>query len=1090
MANSSVNSFSSAFSDAQYFESGMVRSEEIRRQLDSSSVRDKLEAMKRIVALISLGKDASLFFPDVVKNVATSSVELKKLVYLYLEHYADSNPDLALLSVNAFQKDLTDSNQSIRALALRVLSSIRVQTILQVIIWAIKKCVKDSSSYVRRASAFAMIKAYEMDSSVGDDLQSSFEILMNDRSTTVIGAAALVWREIFPLRYELLHQHFRKLCRLLIDMDEWSQISCLQILMLYAREHFPKPTNFHNKVNENGDPQSKEKLDKQPIEKLFSSKDENEDSVDEDLLLLLKESEYLFLSRNSAVVLSAVSLFFHLAPCEMFLEKAIEPLVRLLNFSCDIQFVVLQYIFVIATIEPNSFLPYLSCFFLSERDPHHIREWKLRIIKAIVLKGSVEFLEPYIASLMVELRYYLQREENAIAHSVTEIVGIVGERNSSWSFLCVEVLSKVATHSTSNTVVSTAMSVLRHLIQIQPTEHSRIVSYLCCHLMENNVMASTAKAHIIWLVGEYRDLLPFKMPIELFRIFCTQFVNESNEVKLQTMNLGAKLLASSSERIREQQKEINEENVMAMSTEFHDFCKQLLSYIVKIAKYDSDYDVRDEARLFEILMLNEENSTLYKMTSNIVSMKKPASSLLRHEESLFIAKKEWRENGPILGSFSHIFDGKVVSDISLPNWSVVSKCKELRIEDLHQKKPTASRPEYALESNSQNVERFYGSESSSGSEEYSSEEQVISSEDEESERSPVTPESISGSSYTSDEEHNLSKERTNTMMKTESSKPSTDTVSGSNQSLLEIWDDQSLVSEEFAKKKNDEFKGSQVDLVSELNTMWPASKETLLTKTKKYWKRLVNGWNCGGIEIDYYVSKHASVYGLDVGIVCLLMKNTNSFQVSNIQLLPYPNNEEGEMEEQKPELLASEEAFALKENELKELALHVKFKGRPEQLPLELECSLGKFPVTFRFTVGEILRPEVLNISEFEKRRNVMSGMLQMESRINIQGTKVMSLEDERALEEFFHSTIISTTNVAQVTHARQESKVGESSLHYSARIRGNEKLVLISLSWKASEWKKGIFLLLNSEDIVIGSNLLQFLKRQIDNAASGFQLD
>lgn len=156
-----VNSFSTAFSDAQYFESGMISPEELRRQLDSSSLRDKLEAMKRIVALISLGKDASLFFPEVVKNVASSSVELKKLVYLYLEHYAETNPDLALLSVNSFQKDLTDSNQSIRALALRVLSSIRVATILQVVLWAIKKCVKDSSPYVRRASAFAMIKVQQ-----------------------------------------------------------------------------------------------------------------------------------------------------------------------------------------------------------------------------------------------------------------------------------------------------------------------------------------------------------------------------------------------------------------------------------------------------------------------------------------------------------------------------------------------------------------------------------------------------------------------------------------------------------------------------------------------------------------------------------------------------------------------------------------------------------------------------------------------------------------------------------------------------------------------------------------------------------------
>ena len=36
-------------------------------------------------------------------------MELKKLVYLYLINYAKSQPDLALLAVNAFVKDANDS---------------------------------------------------------------------------------------------------------------------------------------------------------------------------------------------------------------------------------------------------------------------------------------------------------------------------------------------------------------------------------------------------------------------------------------------------------------------------------------------------------------------------------------------------------------------------------------------------------------------------------------------------------------------------------------------------------------------------------------------------------------------------------------------------------------------------------------------------------------------------------------------------------------------------------------------------------------------------------------------------------------------
>jgi len=45
--------------------------------------------MKRILALLSLGKDASRHFPTVVKNIVCPAVGVKKLVYLYLVHYAE-----------------------------------------------------------------------------------------------------------------------------------------------------------------------------------------------------------------------------------------------------------------------------------------------------------------------------------------------------------------------------------------------------------------------------------------------------------------------------------------------------------------------------------------------------------------------------------------------------------------------------------------------------------------------------------------------------------------------------------------------------------------------------------------------------------------------------------------------------------------------------------------------------------------------------------------------------------------------------------------------------------------------------------------
>ena len=51
------------------------------------AVQDRLQGMKWLLAMVSKGRDVSQFYPDVVKNVVVKSVELKKLVYVFLMHY-------------------------------------------------------------------------------------------------------------------------------------------------------------------------------------------------------------------------------------------------------------------------------------------------------------------------------------------------------------------------------------------------------------------------------------------------------------------------------------------------------------------------------------------------------------------------------------------------------------------------------------------------------------------------------------------------------------------------------------------------------------------------------------------------------------------------------------------------------------------------------------------------------------------------------------------------------------------------------------------------------------------------------------------
>lgn len=75
-------------------------SEELR-SLDKSKKKD---AVKKVIAAMTVGKDVSMLFPDVVNCMQTEDLELKKLVYLYLINYSKSQPDLAIMAVNTFVK--------------------------------------------------------------------------------------------------------------------------------------------------------------------------------------------------------------------------------------------------------------------------------------------------------------------------------------------------------------------------------------------------------------------------------------------------------------------------------------------------------------------------------------------------------------------------------------------------------------------------------------------------------------------------------------------------------------------------------------------------------------------------------------------------------------------------------------------------------------------------------------------------------------------------------------------------------------------------------------------------------------------------
>jgi len=248
---------------------------------------------------MSRGTDCSEFFADVVKNIASPTLEIKKLVYIYLLRYAESEPDLALLSINTIQKALNDQNQVVRAMAIRVMSGIRVPVISQIVALAIKKGVTDMSAYVRKCAALAIPKCYKLDPTTMPQLADHLGTLLGDKSYYVVGAAVMAFLETCPDRYDLIHPHYLNLVKMMIDMDEWGQLAVLRLLTGYARKSFPMGNKPAKKEK------SKADIGGDGGDAGFYSDEKGGRNLargmDADLELFLRACPPLLQSRNSAV---------------------------------------------------------------------------------------------------------------------------------------------------------------------------------------------------------------------------------------------------------------------------------------------------------------------------------------------------------------------------------------------------------------------------------------------------------------------------------------------------------------------------------------------------------------------------------------------------------------------------------------------------------------------------------------------------------------------------------------------------------------------------------------------------------------------
>uniref|UniRef100_A0AAY4CB63 AP complex subunit beta n=1 Tax=Denticeps clupeoides TaxID=299321 RepID=A0AAY4CB63_9TELE len=466
---------------------------ELKAELNNEKKEKRKEAVKKVIAAMTVGKDVSSLFPDVVNCMQTDNLELKKLVYLYLMNYAKSHP---------LCTDCEDPNPLIRALAVRTMGCIRVDKITEYLCEPLRKCLKDEDPYVRKTAAVCVAKLHDINAQMVEDqgFLDSLRDLIADSNPMVVANAVAALSEISESHpnsnlLDLNPQNINKLLTALNECTEWGQIFILDCLSNY------------------------------------NPKDEREaQSICERVTPRLSHA-------NSAVVLSAVKVlmkFLELLPKDSdyyitLLKKLSPPLVTLLSGEPEVQYVALRNINLIVQKRPEILKQEIKVFFVKYNDPIYVKLEKLDIMIRLASQAN-------IAQVLAELKEYATEVDVDFVRKAVRAIGRCAIKVEQSAERCVSTLLDLI-QTKVNYVVQEAIVVIRDIFRKYPNKYESIIATLCENL--DSLDEPDARAAMIWIVGEYAERID--NADELLESFLEGFHDESTQVQLTLLTAIVKL---------------------------------------------------------------------------------------------------------------------------------------------------------------------------------------------------------------------------------------------------------------------------------------------------------------------------------------------------------------------------------------------------------------------------------------------------------------------------------------------------------------------------------------------------------------------
>ena len=489
----------------KYFTNRNPEDSEIQESLNSMKIERQKDAMKQIIASMTIGKDVSKLFPDVVKIIRTKNIELKKLVYLYLINYARIKPDLIFLAVASFHSDAKEGETPlIRGLAIRTMGCIRVPEIVSYLCETLSWCIKDKDAYVRKTAALCVSKLYATSPQLVREngfIDVLHECLKDDNPIVVANAMTALY-EISSIsgvnQIKIKSKNLKNILDSISKASEWGQVQILDSLVLYN----PK-------------------------------KSSHAEEVIESVLPRLSHANQSVVMSAIKVILKFMDLIDDIDKVKNYCKKLTNSIMSILMSYPEIQYILLRSLHAIVIKRPMLLEKEFKYFYVQYNDPIYIKLEKVEILYKLCDKKNYEYIVKEFTS------YALTETNTELIQKSIKYIGYIGYKFEASLDLCVNCISKIIDNKNEDAIPECLM-VSRDLMRKYKGTALNLISKLINIEFVTTLTDPNAKCAALYIIGEFCEQIPTSTEIISFFVNSLANVEINSKIKLQILNAAVK----------------------------------------------------------------------------------------------------------------------------------------------------------------------------------------------------------------------------------------------------------------------------------------------------------------------------------------------------------------------------------------------------------------------------------------------------------------------------------------------------------------------------------------------------------------------